>query len=169
MKSILFFMMAGLIALVPSCGYRLEGGGYINENVTRLAVEVFANKSSETRAGVSFTNELIQEIQARTDTEVLDSSKATRKIVGTINSITFSTLSRSSTESVVERQVKALIDVQLLGPDGSILWSVKNFSSTEPYEVVENTVNNDANKRAAVDKIAKRSAERLVSMMSSNF
>lgn len=162
--------MAGLLAvLAAGCGYHLEGGGYINEDVTRVSVTVFENKSSETRAGMSFTNQLIQEIQAKTDTTVVDSDPATRKITGTINAITFSTLSRSSSETVVERQVRALIDVQLIGLDGEILWSVKNFSSTESYSVDEDTVNDDANKREAVEKIALRSAERLVSQMTSNF
>ena len=162
--------MAGLIAgLVVGCGYHLEGGGYINEDVTRVSVVVFENKSSETRAGMSFTNQLIQEIQAKTDTVVVDSDQATRKIMGTVNAITFSTLSRSSSEAVVERQVKSLIDVQLIGVDGETLWSVKNFSSTESYTVDEDTVNDESNKAAAVEKIALRSAERLVSQMTSNF
>lgn len=158
-----------MVVMVAACGYQFEGGGYINEDVTRLAVDVFENKSSETRAGMSFTNQLIQEIQQKTDTIVVDSSRATRKIKGTINSITFSTLSRTTTESVVERRVTALLDVQLIGPDGEILWSVKNFSSNESYTVAEDTVNDESNKRAAVDKIALRSAERIVSQMISKF
>ncbi len=169
MKLILGFMITGLLALVASCGYQFEGGGYINEDVTRVAVEVFENKSSETRAGMSFTNELIREIQEKTDTIVVDSSKATRKITGTVNAITFSTLTRSSIETVVERQVKSLIDVQLIGADGEIIWSVKNFSSTDSYSVAEGTVNDENNKRDAVDKIALRSAERIVSKLLSNF
>lgn len=163
-------LVAGLIAgLVAGCGYHLEGGGYINEDVTRVSVAIFENKSSEARAGMSFTNQLIQEIQAKTDTVVVDSDQATRKITGTVNAITFSTLSRSSSETVVERQVKALIDVQLIGADGEVRWSVKNFSSTESYTVDENTLNDESNKAAAVEKIALRSAERLVSQMLSNF
>ncbi len=172
MRLALGFMITGLIALialVASCGYQFEGGGYINEDVTRVAVEVFENKSSETRAGMSFTNELIREIQGKTDTIVVDSSKAARKITGTVNSITFSTLSRSSIETVVERQVKAVIDVQLIGADGEIIWSVKNFSATEPYTVDADTVNDESNKRDAVEKIALRSSERLVSKLLNNF
>ena len=163
-------MMAGLVAgLVAGCGYHLEGGGYINEGVTRVAVDVFENKSSEARAGMSFTNHLIQEIQTKTDTAVVDSDKATRKITGIVNAITFSALSRVSTETVVERRVTALVDVQLTGPDGEILWSVKNLSSKESYAVDPNKVDDEANKRAAVEKIALRSAERVVSQMMTNF
>ena len=159
-------MLAGLLA---GCGYHLEGGGYINEGVTRVSIAVFENKSSEARAGMSFTNQLIQEIQTKTDTVVVDSDKATRKITGTVNAITFSALSRVTTETVVERKVTALVDVQLTGPEGEVLWSVKNLSSTESYAVDSDKVDDEANKREAVEKIALRSAERVVSKMVSNF
>ena len=158
-----------LTVLFSGCGYSLVGGGYLDENVTQVAVELFENKSSESRAGISFTNELIREIQTKTDTEVVDVAKSTRKISGTIKAITFATLSRSNTETVVERQVTAVMDVKLVGPDGGIIWSVKDFSANESYQVSSNTVGDEANKREAVDKIALRSAERIVSQMMSNF
>lgn len=162
-------VIVGLAVLLSGCGYSLVGGGYLDENVTRVAVELFENKSSESRAGISFTNELIREIQTKTDTEVVDVAKSTRKISGIIKAITFDTLSRVTTETVVERQVTAVMDVKLVGPDGDILWSVKDFSANESYQVSSNTVGDEANKREAVDKIAVRSAERIVSQMMSNF
>lgn len=166
MMAVGFMMAAGLLV---GCGYHLEGGGYINEDLTHVAVDVFENKSSEARAGMSFTNNLIQEIQTKTDTEVVDFDKTTRKITGTVNAITFSALSRVSTETVVERKVTALVDVQLTSPEGEILWSVKNLSSTESYAVDTDKVDDEANKREAVEKIALRSAERVVSQMMTNF
>jgi len=169
MKLIQSFMLIGLIAMVTACGYRLEGGGYINEDVTRVAVVVFENKSSETRAGISFTNQLIQEIQAKTDTVVVDIDKTTRKIVGVVNSITFSALARTSTETVVERQVTAVVDIKLLGPGGDIILSVKNMTATESYQVDADKVNDTASKREAVDKIALRTAQKVVSQMMNDF
>ncbi len=153
----------------PGCGYQLAGGGFIQDDVTRVSVAIFENKSTESRAGISFTNELIREITAKTDTIVVDAANATRKISGIVQSITFSTLSRSSSEDVTERQVNARVDVVLTGGGGKILWSVKNFSATESYEVSSSTVDDDANKREAVDLIAERVAERLVSQMTNNF
>ena len=44
-------MLIGLIAMVTACGYRLEGGGYINKDVSRVAVTVFENRSEERRVG----------------------------------------------------------------------------------------------------------------------
>ncbi len=161
--------MVGVMAVVAGCGYRLAGGGYLNETVTRVAVDVFENNSSESRAGISFTNELVTEIIQKSDTEVVDQSKTTRVIIGTIKAITFSTLSRSSTEDVTERQVTAVVDVRLVGPDDEIIWSVKDFSAKESYTVADDTVNDEANKSEAVDTIAERVAERLVSQMLSSF
>ncbi len=151
------------------CGYKLAGGGYIRDDVTRVAVAVFENNSSESRAGVTFTNELIREITAKSDTQVVDESNSTRVITGVVKSITFSTLSRSSTEDVTERRVTAVVDVKLSGPDGEILWSIKGLSANESYTVEDDTVDDEANKSEAVDTIAERVAERLVSQMQSNF
>lgn len=158
-----------MIFLAGSCGYQFEGSGYIHKDVTRVAVAVFENKSSETTAGASFTNEVIREILEKTDTLVVDPDQATRQITGTINSITFSSLSRTSIETVVERQVTARVDVQLLGPDGKILWSVKNFSSREDYATSRDEVNDAANRQEAIEKIARRSAQQIVSQMLTNF
>ena len=162
-------LTAVLLVSVGSCGYRLDGGGYLKETVTRVAVGVFENNTSQTRAGLSFTNELIREILEKTDTKVVDSSQATRRIVGLVKAIQFSTLSRSSTESVVERRVTAVVDVKMVGPDDEIIWSVKDFSSKEDYFVVEDKMDDENNIRDALDKIAARCAERLVSQMMANF
>ncbi|WDP88881.1 MAG: hypothetical protein HUN04_03670 [Desulfobacter sp.] len=156
-----------IMVVAAGCGYRLAGGGYVNENVTRVTVGVFENRSSEPGAGVSFTNELIREITSKTDTRVVD--EAGRKIAGTVKSITFATLSRSSSTSVTERRVTAVVDVKLIDAEGEILWSVKDFSAQESYDVSDNSVEDEADKRQAVETIAQRVAERLVSRMTSNF
>ncbi|MGM0653735.1 MAG: LPS assembly lipoprotein LptE [Thermodesulfobacteriota bacterium] len=168
-KRITWLMVALSLMIGPGCGYRLAGGGFIHDDITRVSVAIFENKSTESRAGISFTNELIREITAKTDTIVVAAGNATRKISGTVQSITFSTLSRSSSEEVTERQVNAKVSVVLTGAGGKILWSVKNFSANESYEVSISTVDDDANKREAVDLIAERVAERLVSQMTNDF
>lgn len=162
-------MVLSLLMVGLGCGYRLAGGGYINSDVGRVSVAIFENKTSESRAGISFTNELIREITAKTDTVVVGVGDAGRKISGTVRSISFSTLSRSSSEDVTERQVDAVVDVVLTGPGGKILWSVKSLTATESYKVSTSSVDDEANKRAAVDLIAERVAERIVSQMTNDF
>lgn len=163
-------MICLLIALLSvSCGYQFEGGGYVNNDVTRVSVKAFENDSSETGAGITFTNALIREIIQKTDTKVVDDSRAGAVVEGKIKAITFSTLSRSTTESVIERRVSAVVDLKLIDKDGGVIWSVKDFASDEEYSVSEDTIADESNKKEAVDKIATRNAEKMVSRMLTNF
>ena len=97
------------------------------------------------------------------------SSQARAVFEGTIKAITFATLSRSTTESVIERRVTATVDLKLTDKDGDVIWSVKDFTSYEEYTVSEDKITDESNKREAVDKIATRSAEKLISRMMTNF
>ncbi|MBU1342484.1 MAG: hypothetical protein KKE44_07315 [Proteobacteria bacterium] len=169
MKILKQFLCICLVAFLVSCGYQFEGGGYVHNDVTRVAVKVLENKSSETSAGITFTNALIREIIQKTDTKVVDESQATAFFEGTIKAITFATVSRSTTESVIERRVSAVVDLRLINKDQEVIWSVKDFSSYEEYTVSEDMMTDESNKREAVEKIATRSAEKLISKMLINF
>ena len=162
-------ILSVLLLVLTSCGYQFVGGGYLNSDVTRVAMGTMDNKSSETGAGVIFTNALIKEIMEKTDTKLVDDTKAVAVLKGKINAITFATLSRSNTQAVVERRVSANVDMQLVDKDEQIIWSVKNFTSNEEYKVSEDKVTDESNKRDALDKIALRTAEKLVSRMMNNF
>ena len=168
MKRICLAMTVGLLLMmVSACGYHLEGGGYLKDNTTRVSVAVFENKSAQSRAGIAFTNELIREIQEKTDTLVVDD--AGRQIMGVIKSITFSSVSRTSSTQVVQRDVTAVMDVKLVDAKGAVVWSVRDFSATETYTVAGNVADDQQNINRAVDEIATRSAERIVSRMTANF
>ena len=164
MKKLKFILSLFLFGFA-SCGYQFEGGGYINDDVTRVAVEIMENKSSETEAGIVFTNDLIKEIMETSDTKIVDKAQAAAVLKGRINSITFATLSRSTTESVVERRITANIDMQLFNNEGQIIWAVKGLTSQEEYKVSEDKLTDESNKRDAVGKISERMAEKLVSSM----
>ena len=163
-------ILSVLLFMLTSCGYQFEGGGYLNSDVTHVAVEMMDNKSAATGAGVVFTNALIKEILEKTDTKIVDdTTKAVAVLKGKVNSITFATLSRSTTESVVERRILANVDMQLVDKDGQIVWSVKNFTSREEYKVSEDKITDDSNKRDAVVKIATRNAEKVIIRMMNKF
>lgn len=169
MKNLKWGMCVFVCAVLASCGYHFEGGGYLKTDITRISVHVLENKSSETGAGMAFTNALISEILLKTDTQVVDAAAASAKIEGTVNSITFATLSRSTTESVLERRVYASVDLKLIDRQGQVVWSVKNFTADEDYTVSGDQVADDSRIKAAVEKIADRMAEKLTSSMLNNF
>lgn len=157
------------IILLGSCGYQFESGGYLKQNITQISVTMFKNKTSESNADQVFTNELVREIVEKSNTRVVDKQKGVALIKGTINSISFETLSRSSSESVLERRVSANIDVTLLDKDGKVLSIVKGFVTEDEYAVSEDQITDESNKQEAVENIARRSAEKLVSKFLVNF
>ncbi len=169
MKKLKWIIFICLIVFLGSCGYRFESGGYINKNVKSAAVTVLKNQSSETGAGITFTNALIQEIIQKTDTRVVDKSRASVFFEGIIKEITFSTLSRSSTESVLERRISATMDLKMINRKDEVVWSVLDFSSYEDYTTSQNKITDDENRKLAVEKIALRIAEKLINNMTNNF
>lgn len=169
MKNLKWGLCICVVAFFVSCGYRFEGGGYIKNDVMRVAVKVLENKTSESGADVTFTNALIREIIQKTDTKVVDESRATAVFEGTIKAINFTTLSRSTTEAVIERRAAAIIDLKLIDKDGDVIWSVKDFTSSNEYTVSEDKITDESNKREAVDKIAIRTAEKVITNLMTNF
>lgn len=165
-KKVLF---CAVLLLAASCGYRFEGGGYIQNDIVEVAVNVFENKSSETGAGIVFTNALVREILTKTNTKIGDDPSVTAVLKGRINTITFSILSRSSTESVTERRVTASVDVWLVDQEGEEVWRVDDFNVDETYTVSADKVTDEFNKQSAVEQISTRMAEKLVSRLLTNF
>jgi len=164
----IFACLFVLVSFV-SCGYQFEGGGYIKDDVTLVAVKAFDNQSSESGAGIKFTNALIQEILQKTNTKVVDVSRASAVLTGTIKTITFSTLSRSSVETVVDRRIFATVDVNLVDKNDEVIWSVKDFTTYEDYTVSSDKITDTNSRKEAGDKIALRMAEQLVSKLQVNF
>ena len=150
-----------------ACGYHLEGGGYLR-NVRTLGVRVAENNSSETDAEVIFTNALINEIVQKSDTKLRDVSLAPVILELKIKTITLDALARSDQTSVNERKVSAVIDAVMLGREGEEIWAAYGLSLNESYLVSSNGSEED-NRKTALDKIAERTAESLVSRMLSNF
>lgn len=169
MKCMKKILIAGAFFILASCGYQLEGGGYLRENVPRVAVKILENKSFETGADVIFTNALIREILQKTQTRVVDEASATAILSGTIKTVGFDLLSRTNVESVAERNAFTVLDVQMVNKEGEIIWSIKDLTTSSDYRTHPEKVKDEANKSSALEKIAARSAEKIVSRMASNF
>ncbi len=169
MKLIKWSFLFSVALVFVSCGYHFEGGGLINDDIQSVSVSVLKNRSSESGIEVVFTNALIKQILQVTDTKVIKADQSTHVLEGTINAITFQTLSRSTTQSVVERRITAILDLRIIDHNENTLWSVKDFSITEDYTVSAYNVTDENNKRIAVNEIAANAAEKLVGKMLNTF
>lgn len=166
-----------LFCLLTSCGYTLQGGGKLPGNVKTVSVELFKNKSSQSSAEVIFANALIEELMRSSNVKVLENSvdqnyqvdRADAIISGTINSISFDALARTSVDSVYKRGVRAVVNIEMKSRSGEVLFSVNNFKESESYTVSKDNSVDEAVVNSAVDKIARSVARRFVSQMTDDF
>ncbi len=158
-----------LVFILSGCGYTLSNGGVLPGGVTRVAVAMFENQSSESGAETTFTSSLIKELLQKSDAMVVERNGADAVITGTIRSITIAALTRNADDEVVERQVSSVIDLDLVDVNGDKIWSVHNFSADEAYTVTSSNLLDEAAKTEAIERIAARISERIVDRMRDRF
>ena len=172
-KNLISGIFAALVLLftasLTSCGYTLSNSGPLPGNVSRISVTMFENESFETGAESIFTSALIRELLQKSDAMVVDRDKAEAVITGTVRSITVGALTRTVDDAVVERQVSAVIDLDMVDLNGEVIWTVRSFSLNEVFTAKSDNVLNEAGKREAIEKIAARISERIIDQMRDRF
>jgi outer membrane lipopolysaccharide assembly protein LptE/RlpB len=168
-KIIILSVSIFLISLVASCGYKFSGGGLLPGKTKFVAVEMFENKSSETGAEIIFANALSVELMEKSDSQVVDFEKADAVFIGLVKSVSISTLTRTSADTVIERKVSAVIDLKMVDKEGQVLWFVKDFQGREEFRVTTVNITDMASRTEALQEIAERIAQKVVSRMLDDF
>ncbi|MBF0234366.1 MAG: hypothetical protein HQK62_00590 [Desulfamplus sp.] len=171
------FAVVILFSLLFSCGYTLQGGGKLPGNIETVSVAVFKNKSAQVGAETLFANALIQELMRNSTVRVIDhkseesqnNNDADALIYGTIVSVSFNALARTSEDSVYKRGVSAVIDLEMKSSAGEILFAVNGFTESESYAVANDNATDEAILNSTIEKIASRLSRRLVGQMTDSF
>lgn len=170
MRRIAYRLAAVLcVAALAGCGYRLAGTGELPGGVKRIAVNMFANRSSENGIEATITNALIDEF-TRHQQAVVPVEKAQATVTGSIDSISWDTLSRRGLNAATERRVNVMISLVLKGMDGKVLWQRSGLSANQAYAVVNgDKPATDVNRRQAIELAVQRIAETAYRRMVANF
>lgn len=175
-----------------SCGYTLQGGGLLSGSVKSVSVMVFKNKSSQVGAEIIFTNALIEELMRNSSVTVVnadsdepeelktDDRESKNKqpfnnstpdavIYGTIVSVSFDALSRTSEDVVYKRGLNAVVNVEMKGKKGDILFSLNNFTQSDSYAVTHDNLIDESAVKSTLKIVAERFARRVVSQMTDDF
>ena len=177
-KKLLIYGIVCVLFFTCSCGYKFSNKGHLPENVTKVFVEIFENKSFETGAEIFFTSALINELIKNTNIEIVKQKNAKAVIKGTIRSITIDALSRESDDSVIERDISAVVDIKIIKKSKKVIWSIQELSDHEKYIVSDKNliakandrkVINEAMEKQIIRKIAKRISEKVVKAITDNF
>lgn len=153
---------------------------------------VFKNKSSQVGAEIIFTNALIEELMRNSSVTVVNAdsdepeelktddreSKNKRPfnnstpdavIYGTIVSVSFDALSRTSEDVVYKRGLNAVVNVEMKGKKGDILFSLNNFTQSDSYAVTHDNLIDESAVKSTLKIVAERFARRVVSQMTDDF
>ena len=153
--------LAVLVVLL-GCGYHLKGMGLsAPQGVDTIAVTVLENKTSESGIETRFTGDLAYEFTRSKILQVVDRDKADAVLSGVIVSLQEDTISYTAGYDSNERRVTITLDLALQGTDGNVLWSRRALSDREAYKVSSDRLATERNKRAAIEVMSERLAERV--------
>jgi outer membrane lipopolysaccharide assembly protein LptE/RlpB len=152
------------------CGYRLAGRGDLPGHIQTIAVNMLANRSSETGVETLMTNALINELNMRRRGSVVAPDRADAVLTGTIESLSWDTVTHRGVNTAAERRVYATISLTLTDRSGHVLWKRSGLRGSQAYTVVgDNKTATEINRRQAVAVLAERVAENVYRRLTDNF
>jgi outer membrane lipopolysaccharide assembly protein LptE/RlpB len=165
------YRLTALLFILPlaGCGYNFSGGGQLPDNVTRICVQVFDNKTSETGLENRIANDIIYYFTRFENVALVDKEEAQATLTGVILSSSTSSVAHKSSDVTMDRRISIMVDVNLTASNGDVLWKSGPTSGDETYQVAPGNMQTEENKKIALAKISKRLAERFYYLMTENF
>lgn len=166
-----FGLVLGILAAISTgCGYHFAGQGELPGGVDRIAVNVLVNRSSVSDIESMVTNALVSEINSRRRKAIAKGGEAQATLAGTIDSITWDTVSHRGVNTAAERRVYIVISLALSDTDGKVLWKRARLTAEQAYTVIDgDKPATENNRRQAIDLAAQRVAETAYQQMIDNF
>ena len=151
-----------VLVVLAGCGYHLKGMGLRGPpGVDTIAVTVLGNRTAESGIETRFTSDLAYEFNRSKILQVVDRDKADAVLSGVIVSLQEDTISYTANYDSNERRVIITLDLALNGTDGKVIWSRRGLFDREAYKVSPDRLATERNKRAAIEAISERLAEKV--------
>ena len=172
-KTIAGICIVMLAGLVISCGYHFSAGGEnIDRSIRLVYIDNLANNTSEANAENIFRNALSSRFQSTTRFRLAGSrDEADAILKGRIVALSKSHLSYTTSDIAQEDRVTATLDLTFETKDEGIIWSNHAFSWYGDYLIgsQDNPALADANRKAALQKLADDVADRVFRAIMSGF
>ena len=156
--------------LASGCGYRFAGSGKFPDNIDKIFIEIFENRTSKAGIERVVTNQLVFEFTRQREKSLASAPEdADASLKGVIQSIRTRTISRVGTEVASEREVIMTLDLRLIKQNGEIIWAAKGLSGRQAYDVSDQKIENDRNESDAIATLSERLSERIFSRLTDDF
>lgn len=154
-----FFGVIALFAVlfaVVDCGYhRIQKGTNLPGDIRSISIPVFRNDTYEAGIEVLLTDALKTQFIRSGFVVVTDTDKADAVVVGTIRSFSNSPIGFSDSQFAVEYRASVKMRIKIVAKNGNVLWEDNNASRTDEYRVSENIFQSEAEKKKAIERIAR--------------
>lgn len=158
------------IGVVTGCGYQFAGRGDLPGGIQTLAIQMLENRTSETGIETIVTNALVNELNRRRQGSVVNVDKADAVLSGTIESISWGTVSRSGINTASERRVYATLSLTLTDNTGTVLWKRSGLKAAEAYAVsTGDKTETESSRRQAISTLSEQMAEYVYRRLTDNF
>jgi outer membrane lipopolysaccharide assembly protein LptE/RlpB len=166
--------VVALMLGTAGCGYHQVGAAtHVPVDVRTVAVPIFVSKVQAYNTETVFTQAVVRELNTRTKYRVLttgDGSNADAVLRGTIVNETISPLTYDATSGQTSSYlVTVTAKVQLVGHDGTVLYTNDAFAWREQYQSTQDLSGFVQEDSAAVRRMGRDFAEALVSDMLESF
>ncbi|MFO8048320.1 MAG: LPS assembly lipoprotein LptE [Desulfosudaceae bacterium] len=158
-----------LVGCGPGCGYRFAGSGSLPGDVTRIAVDIFENRTATTGAENVITASLVNEFTRRGGVVLAEKDSAEAVLSGKVKSISTATITHADQYVSAERRLTLLVEATLTARDGEVLWAVDNIRETYEYPVASEDTDTAQSRQAALSEAAEDMAGTIYNRLISNF
>ena len=162
-------LLIGLLPVLWSCSYRFSGTGSLPSDITRIYVSVIENKTSDSGIEKYITDDLINEFILRRKDVLSRQEDAEGILSGSIEYIRDTPIAHSSQSKSTQRRVVLGIVLKLVDQKGKKIWAVNGINANEAYNVTEDKTLTEQNKKAAIQVLSKRLAEKIYNRLTDDF
>jgi outer membrane lipopolysaccharide assembly protein LptE/RlpB len=151
-----------MLLAATGCGYHLAGrDNPLLDGINTIAVPYFRNDSFEAGAEAVFTRAFADEFIQSKRLRVVSIDAADVILRGTIKTVREEIISYNKNDKAMEYRVYVTLDLALEKRDtGEVLWKRKRLKHSEEYQVSNDIMVTESDKKVALEKVAKDLAKR---------
>jgi hypothetical protein len=132
-------------------------------------VEVLNNRTSEPGLENTVTDDLIFELTRSGQVKVTEPENADAVIKGSIEKLAIRSVSRSEILTTKAERVFIFLDLQLVDADGQVLWRGSGIEEDQAYQVADDDLATEANRRRAIQELSRRLAQKVYNRITADF
>ena len=161
-KYLSFFILLLLFFLISGCGYRLRGHQELRDDLHKVAILSFANKTYESRIENDLFNALVEEFARSKNLKVVAAKDADLLVSGVITAVESHAISYSQDDKTYEYRVVMTLDVEITeARTKQVFWRRSAMREIDEYKANLEPLTIDRRKQAALKRLCRVLAENI--------